>query len=203
MADDLRQAISRPAAPIGPAIGASGSGSAAITAVQKPTEVPMPKLTPNQEKILTAASTRRGGAVLPLPDDVKLKGGALKTTLASLVKRGFIIERGKNKKPIITKAGRAAVGTETDKMQSGGNQHNGSTSNIAIRPGTKQAQLLVLLTRPDGAAMSEMTKATGWQSHSVRAALTGLRKRGYEVERSFEAGASRYRVIENREAARS
>jgi len=154
----------------------------------------MSKLTLNQQKILTAASARCGGAVLPLPDDVKLKGGALKTTLASLVKRGFVIERGKDKKPIVTKAGRAAAGAETDKMQNGGSKRNGSTSNTAIRPGTKQAQLLALLTRPDGAAMSEMTKVTGWQSHSVRAALTGLRKRSYEIERSVEAGASRYRI---------
>lgn len=141
----------------------------------------MSKLTPNQQKILTAASARRGAAILPLPDGVTLKGGALKTTLASLVKRGFVIERGKDKKPIITKAGRAAVGVDAGQTRRGGNQHNGSTSSIAIRPGTKQAQLLSLLSCPDGAAMSEMTKATGWQPHSVRAALTGLRKRGIAV----------------------
>ncbi len=163
----------------------------------------MSKLTPNQEKILTAASARRGGAILPLPGDVKLGARALKTTLASLAKRGFVIERGKDKKPVITKAGRAAVGADAGQTRRGGNQHNGSTSSATIRPGTKQAQLLALLTRPDGAAMSEMTKATGWQPHSVRAALTGLRKRGHEIERSVEAGASRYRVIEHRETVRS
>ena len=154
----------------------------------------MPKLTPTQRKILTAASARRGGAVLPLPDDIKVRGGALKTTLASLVKQGFVIERGKDKKPIVTKAGRAAVDAKTDQARCGGNQLNGATSNATIRPGTKQAHLLALLTRPDGAAISEMTKATGWQAHSVRAALTGLRKRGHEIERSVESGASRYRV---------
>ena len=163
----------------------------------------MSKLTPNQQKILTAASARRGGAILPLPDDVKLRGGALETTLASLVKRGFVIERGKDKKPVITKDGRAAVGADAGKSRRGGNQHNGSTSSATIRSGTKQALLLTLLTRPDGVALSEMTKATGWQPHSVRAALTGLRKRGHEIERSVEAGASRYRVIENRETVRS
>ncbi len=163
----------------------------------------MSKLTPNHEKILTAASARRGGAILPLPGDVKLGASALKTTLASLAKRGLIIERGKNKKPVITKAGRTAVGATTDQARCGGNQLNGATSSATIRPGTKQALLLTLLTRANGAAMSEMTKATGWQPHSVRAALTGVRKRGYEIERSVEAGASRYRVIEHREPARS
>ncbi len=155
----------------------------------------MSKLTPNQKKILTAASIRRGGAILPLPDDVKLGGGALKTTLAGLVKRGFVIERGKVKKPVITKAGRAAVGADAGQARRGGNQHNGSTSSIAIRPGTKQALLLTLLTRANGAAMSEMTKATGWQSHSVRAAITGLRKRGIAVLcGKSDAGTTVYRV---------
>jgi len=163
----------------------------------------MSKLTPNQQKILTAASARRGGTILPLPGGIKLRGGALKTTLASLAKRGFVIERGKNKKPVITKAGRAAVDARTDQAGRGGNQRNGSTPSTAVRPGTKQAHLLALLTRPDGAPMSEMTKTTGWQPHSVRAALTGLRKRGHEIERSVETGASRYRVIEHRETVRS
>ena len=164
----------------------------------------MTTLTPNQEKILTAASARRGGAILPLPEAVKLKAGALKTTLARLVKRGYVIERGKDKKPVITKAGRAALGAKTDKAGSGReSRHNNQGSDASIRPGTKQAHLLTLLSRPDGAAMSEMTNATGWQPHSVRAALTGLRKRGHEIERSVEAGASRYRVIEHREPARS
>ena len=163
----------------------------------------MSKLTPTQKKILTAASAQRGGAILPLPDDIKLRGGTLKTTLASLVKRGFVTERGKDKKPVITKAGRTVVGAKTDQARCGGNQRNGSTSSAAIRPGTKQALLLTLLTRANGAPMSEMTKATGWQSHSVRAALTGLRKRGYEIGRCVDAGASRYRVIEHRQTARS
>ena len=155
----------------------------------------MSKLTPTQQKILTAASDRRGGAILPLPEDVKLRGGARKTTLASLAKRGFVIERGKDKKPIITKAGRAAVGVDAGQTRRGGNQHNGSTSSIAIRPGTKQAHLLALLSRPDGAQMSEMTKATGWQSHSVRAALTGLRKRGIAVLcGKNDAGTTVYRA---------
>ena len=155
----------------------------------------MSKLTPTQAKILTAASARRGAGILPLPDGVTLKGGALKTTLASLVKRGFVIERGKDKKPVITKTGRAAVGADAGQTRRGGNQHNGSTSSATIRPGTKQALLLTLLTRANGAPMSEMTKATGWQSHSVRAALTGLRKRGIAVVcGKSDAGATVYRA---------
>jgi hypothetical protein len=43
---------------------------------------------------------------------------------------------------------------------------------------SKKASLLALLERPDGAAISDLIEATGWQVHSVRAALTGFRKDG-------------------------
>ena len=38
---------------------------------------------------------------------------------------------------------------------------------------TKADTILGLLQRPTGASIGELTKATGWQPHSVRAALTG------------------------------
>ncbi len=68
---------------------------------------------------------------------------------------------------------------------------------------TKQAAILNLLRRAEGASIDDLTSATGWQAHSVRAALTGLRKRGHDIERSVESGASHYRIIEKRKAARS
>ena len=68
---------------------------------------------------------------------------------------------------------------------------------------TKQATIQDLLRRADGASIDDLTLATGWQAHSVRAALTGLRKRGHDIERGVESGASRYRIIEKRKAARS
>ena len=68
---------------------------------------------------------------------------------------------------------------------------------------TKQAVILNLLRRAKGASIGDLTSAIGWQAHSVRAALTGLRKRGHDIERSVESGASRYRIIEKRKAARS
>ncbi len=68
---------------------------------------------------------------------------------------------------------------------------------------TKQAAILELLRRAEGASIDDLTSATGWQAHSVRAALTGLRKHGHDIERSVESGASHYRIIEKRKAARS
>lgn len=56
----------------------------------------------------------------------------------------------------------------------------------APRANTKNQRLLGMLTTGTGASLEEMVEATGWQSHTVRAAMTGLRKRGYEVERHTE-----------------
>jgi cell wall-associated NlpC family hydrolase len=64
------------------------------------------------------------------------------------------------------------------------------------REGTKIADVLGLLRRSDGATLAEMIAATDWLPHTTRAALTGLRKRGYEVgiDRSDKERGSIYRV---------
>ena len=64
----------------------------------------------------------------------------------------------------------------------------------SVRP-SKKASILALLERPQGAAISDLTEATGWQVHSVRAALTGLRKEGKELARiKKEGGVTHYRL---------
>jgi Protein of unknown function (DUF3489) len=64
------------------------------------------------------------------------------------------------------------------------------------RPGSKQALLLSLLSRQQGACLAEMMEATGWLPHTTRAALTGLRQRGCTIERSTSAeGSSTYRLM--------
>jgi len=48
----------------------------------------------------------------------------------------------------------------------------------------------------EGERIEDLTSATGWLPHSTRAALTGLRKRGYRVERArSEEGDSFYRIV--------
>ena len=60
---------------------------------------------------------------------------------------------------------------------------------------TKTAILLKLLRRPKGATIAELQKVTGWQAHSLRAALTGLRKAGHDIVReTSKAGISRYQT---------
>ena len=60
---------------------------------------------------------------------------------------------------------------------------------------TKIEIILKLLYRPNGASIAQLQKAAGWQPHSVRAALTGLRKRGVAVTRDKNtAGVTVYRA---------
>ena len=55
--------------------------------------------------------------------------------------------------------------------------------------------VLDLLRRADGATIVDLTQATGWLAHATRAAITGLRKRGYAVTRErIVAGESVYRI---------
>ena len=48
---------------------------------------------------------------------------------------------------------------------------------------TKADTILMLINRKSGATLTQLVKATGWQPHSIRAALTGLRKKGHEIMR--------------------
>lgn len=54
----------------------------------------------------------------------------------------------------------------------------------APKPQTKAAQVELMLLRGDGATLDELCEATGWQTHTCRAFLTGQRKKGRELIRS-------------------
>jgi hypothetical protein len=54
-------------------------------------------------------------------------------------------------------------------------------------PGTKMEAIIGLLSRSKGASVAQLQKATGWQPHSLRAALTGLRQKGFDIQRTKDA----------------
>ncbi len=62
---------------------------------------------------------------------------------------------------------------------------------------TKQDHCLQLLARPDGATLSELVAATGWQPHSVRGFLSGAVKKKLGlplVSSRDDDGTRRYRT---------
>ena len=79
-----------------------------------------------------------------------------------------------------------------------------STSKSTPPRETKTAILRKLLSRKAGADLAALQAATGWQPHSVRAALSGLRKAGYTIDRADPAkvgGGAVYRITSGPESA--
>ena len=68
---------------------------------------------------------------------------------------------------------------------------------------TKQAIIINLLKREEGATLQELIKATEWKPHSVRGHLSNLRKKqGLDIQLSFtEDGTRSYRIVEPQAAA--
>lgn len=60
----------------------------------------------------------------------------------------------------------------------------------------KGDQVISLLSRPSGAAIAEIIKATEWQAHSVRGFMAGaLKKKGHEVSSEMDSnGDRRYHI---------
>lgn len=60
---------------------------------------------------------------------------------------------------------------------------------------TKQDQIASLLVRNEGATLDQMITATGWLPHTTRAALTGLRKKGYAIDSDKVDDVRTYRAV--------
>jgi Protein of unknown function (DUF3489) len=67
---------------------------------------------------------------------------------------------------------------------------------VAPRPGTKISAVIGALESTSGATIDEIVAVTRWLPHTARAALTGLRKRGYAIasDRSDRTRGSVYRI---------
>ena len=60
---------------------------------------------------------------------------------------------------------------------------------------TKVDTLIRCLHRPTGASLATLCKATRWQPHSIRSALSRLNARGYRIVRLQAKGrVTRYRL---------
>jgi hypothetical protein len=96
----------------------------------------------------------------------------------------------------VRKRGRAAAACPASRAAAV--KPNGSTP-LAIpaptKPISKRQQLAAMLVRDQGATIAQMQDATGWLPHTVRAALTGLKKLGYAIDSDKVEGLRTYRAV--------
>lgn len=74
-------------------------------------------------------------------------------------------------------------------------QDTAPLASIPSKPASKQQKLAGLLVRDEGATLKQMIAATGWLPHTTRAALTGLKKKGFAVSSDKLDGVRIYRAV--------
>lgn len=161
------------------------------------------KLNDLQLILLSTASNREHGNLLPAPDSAAAEGDRVKTAIASLVRRK--LAKKSNDHIVITDAGQAAIGADelampepadsaTD-IKDGNTEPPAEPASPSARAGTKVALLKDLLSREGGATLNDLTRATGWLPHTVRAALSGLRKKGHTIASEKVDGVRTWRIV--------
>lgn len=68
------------------------------------------------------------------------------------------------------------------------------TTAVAQQKPSKKARLEAMLSRPRGATKKQLERTLGWQPHTVRAAISRLRKSGAAVTLDRSARTPTYRV---------
>ena len=112
--------------------------------------------------------------------------------MASSLPRGSG-EGAKSDKTVLTVKGRSSRKAATESVAGQG---------TAFREGSKQALVVKMLSAKSGATLPAMEDATGWLPHTMRAALTGLRKRGFVLTRDRQPGKnSVYKIADSAAAA--
>ena len=72
-----------------------------------------------------------------------------------------------------------------------------AASVVSVSRNNKKALLISMLSCDSGTTIAAISAALGWQPHTTRAAITGLRKTGHKIETGKQAdGSSRliYRI---------
>ena len=73
----------------------------------------------------------------------------------------------------------------------------GKAAQPTTRANSKQTEVLALLSRPQGATIATIMRATGWQQHSVRGFFAGVvrKKLGLTLESEKSDGERVYRIV--------
>ena len=156
----------------------------------------MPKLTDTQSLILSAAAQRPGNLAMPLPKG--LHGAAAQKVVSMMIARGWLEEVDANMRKreplwretgdghgttlVVTDAGLLVIGVEPVVVTTMAQIRKQQAQPVATKPvpqraGTKQALIIALLQRPEGATIAEIVGATGWQAHSARGMISATLKK--------------------------
>lgn len=170
----------------------------------------MPKLTETQTIILSAGAQRPESIALPLPKG--LAGAAAKMTVTKMIEHGWLQEVDANLRRneplwretgdghgttlVVTDVGLLAIGIDPVVVKTvvAIREHVANTAlpkETSQRAGTKQAMLIALLQRPEGASIAEIVAATGWMGHSARGAISGVLKKKLGLLITTEKSESR------------
>jgi hypothetical protein len=136
----------------------------------------MAKLSDTQTVILSAASQRDDGAVLPLPETLKLKGGAVQKVLGSLKTKGLIdhlgTPRGDDPPPLrITQAGLEAIGVEAEDTGSDTAPAEADPGARSADAGVQAVEAPAPASEADGAVSQAKAKAKAKATKPGKAAL--------------------------------
>ncbi len=162
------------------------------------------KLSEIQLILLVTASQRGDGGMLPFRADATKNHARIDRSVAGLIRRGFAIEvavqddrlvwrerKGLKSGVAITPLGRDILNRMSDPQFL---PTSYAPPIMSPRAGSKLSVLLELLGLPDGASLAKMVEATGWLPHTIRAALTGLRKRGFSIATHKVDATTRYSI---------
>ena len=142
----------------------------------------MTKLTDTEQVILTATSRNNG--TVPTRERSKSKADprTYGAAVASLLKKGILEFSGPAREGDFTKDGQKLALANTETLEPP--KKATVTSERKTRDGTKQALVIEMLRRPEGATLAEIVEATSWASHTTRGFLAGAikKKLGLTIE---------------------
>ena len=131
--------------------------------------------TPTQSMILTTAIQNHAGQLAWFPENIK--GGARQKVIEGLARRDLIAAEGDAWR--VTAAGYEALGqtltTHADAATD--TPAPADAKPHRTREDSKQATVIRMLQRPEGATLDQLAEATGWLKHTVRGCLAGALKK--------------------------
>jgi hypothetical protein len=172
-----------------------------------------------QYAILEYAIDRDAGQIVWFPDNVK--GGARQKVIQGLFNKALITRDGQDNW-FVAAGGYVALGRDLpvpattyhapeieaalvaaeanwaqDRLAVDQSINSGANSKPRTRENSKQGTVIQMLQRPEGATITQICSATGWQAHTVRGTFAGAfkKKLGLDLTSDKPDGGERiYRI---------